>query len=197
MSVVSAFYSAQFESVCSRLRDQLGSEYFYHSLAHTLDVIKQAERIGRSEGVNEAEIELLMAAALYHDLGFTISRKDHESNGIVLFLAESESYNLAPEEREAIVGCINATRIPQQPKTLLERIICDADLDYLGREDFKPIAHTLFQELSAFGEVGTLDAWNKIQIQFLSKHRYHTATSQQTRSAQVLFYLAELIDENP
>jgi len=197
MSAVSDFYSAQYESVCSRLRDQLGSQYSYHSLAHTLDVIKQSERIGRSEGLNESEIELLLIAALYHDLGFTVSRKDHETNGVAIFLAESASFNLAPEEREAIVGCINATRIPQQPTTLLERVICDADLDYLGREDFKPIAHTLFQELSAFGEVGTLEAWNKIQIQFLSKHSYHTATSQQTRSAQVLFYLAELIEENP
>ena len=35
-----------------------------------------------------------------------------------------------------------ATKIPQTPLTKLEEIICDADLDYLGREDFFEISRS-------------------------------------------------------
>ena len=69
---------------------------------------------------------------------------------------------------------ILCTKIPQQPKTLLERIICDVDLDYLGRPDFYEISDQLFRELKALSVINNIDEWNKIQINFLEAHTYHT-----------------------
>ena len=74
-----------------------------------------------------------------------------------------------------------ATRMPPKPNTLLEKIICDADLDYLGRSDMIPVSNTLYKELKEQDKIGTLNDWNKLQIKFISGHSYFTKTAQSLR----------------
>jgi len=76
---------------------------------------------------------------------------------------------------------IYVTQIPHQPKSLLEEIICDADLDYLGRDDFHQIADSLKNELMAFGKIQSDKQWDEIQIPFLEKHSYFTEFSIKNR----------------
>ena len=63
-----------------------------------------------------------------------------------------------------------ATKLPPNPQNLLEKVICDADLDYLGRSDFIPISNDI-----------DLNTWNKKQVAFLSSHQYFTNTAQRLR----------------
>jgi hypothetical protein len=72
--------------------------------------------------------------------------------------------------------------MPQKPKNQLEQILCDADVDYLGREDFSLIAENLFLEMSACGEMSDRITWDNLQIKFLEGHRYHTASNQKRRN---------------
>ena len=59
--------------------------------------------------------------------------------------------------------------------------MCDADLDYLGRDDFYEIGGRLFEELRAQGIVETEREWNLVQKTFLDSHRYHTSYSKTNR----------------
>ena len=76
---------------------------------------------------------------------------------------------------------IMATKVPQQPQNHLEQIICDADLDYLGRDDFFIIGDKLFAELSVYGILNTEEEWNKLQVRFLEAHNFFTKTAIKTR----------------
>ena len=93
---------------------------------------------------------------------------------------------------EIVSGLIRATKIPQAPKNLLEEIICDADLDYLGRNDFYEIGDKLFKEFMARGVVGSRDEWNRLQISFLEAHRYHTTYARKHRRPAKLKRIREL-----
>ena len=79
---------------------------------------------------------------------------------------------------------IRATKIPQQPQNKLEEIIADADLDYLGRDDFFTIGDQLFNELKVRNVVNQESDWDQIQIKFLENHRYFTHTAQTSRGEQ-------------
>jgi hypothetical protein len=81
-----------------------------------------------------------------------------------------------------ILGLIRATKIPQNPSNLLEKIICDADLDYLGREDFWEIGNKLFEELKTLGLISNKYEWNQNQLVFLENHSYFTNASQKLRN---------------
>ena len=80
-----------------------------------------------------------------------------------------------------IAGLILATAIEHQPKNRLERIIKDADLDYLGRNDFKEISNKLFDELVYKGFLEDKKQWDELQVQFFEHHRYFTNFSKEHR----------------
>ncbi len=166
-----------------RLEQGLSKTLYYHSLHHTLDILKQAERIAREENIYDKEdLFLLKVACLYHDSGFLITYKGHEEVACKLVKKELPGFNVSLEQIDIICRLIIATKIPQSPKTLLEQIICDADLDYLGRPDFFEISNKLFLELKERGFVAGESEWNIIQINFFKQHRYFTLTNKELRA---------------
>jgi predicted metal-dependent HD superfamily phosphohydrolase len=182
MSAIQSFYEKQYSSVMQRLRHDLNVKYLYHDGRHTEDVLRQAQEIAYREGVNTHEIALLKLAALYHDVGFLRQRENHEEVGVDIFLAEAAESDIPQSDKDLICRLIMVTKVPQQPKTLLESIICDADLDYLGRDDFPAISEFLYLEFKSCGVVNDRKRWNEIQLSFLEAHRFHTVSSQKLRA---------------
>ncbi len=181
--------------VMQKLSDHLSKDLHYHGIHHTIDVEIQAGRIAKSEKINNKEdIYLLKLASLYHDTGFLITYKEHELAGCNFARNELPEFGLTPKQIEIICGMIMATKIPQTPLTKLEEIICDADLDYLGRDDFFNISHTLFMELQKRKILSSEKDWNDIQINFIKKHNYFTDTNKKSREKKKLNHL-ELIQK--
>ena len=168
--------------ILHHLSGHLSKDLWYHGVHHTIDVENQAIRIAMGENTDDPEdILLLKVACLYHDAGFLETYFDHEVVGCNLARKELPAFGLNPAEVDIVCGMIMATKIPQKPQTKLEEIICDADLDYLGREDFYPVSQTLFSELKARGYVATENDWNLIQINFFRQHQYFTSTTKKLR----------------
>ena len=169
------------EIVLDKLEKELPSFLHYHNVKHTVDVVTEVELIGWAEGCTDEEILLLKSAALFHDAGHTVSYDDHEYHGTVMAREMLPQYNYTPEQIDRICSLIMATKLPPRPKDLLESIMCDSDLDYLGRSDFIPVSNTLFEELKAQNKMGSLNDWNKIQVKFISGHQYFTKTARSLR----------------
>lgn len=170
--------------ILDRLMNELPAELTYHRLSHTLDVVEQARRIALSENVLDAqELALLETAAYFHDSGFMETYEKHEEKGCEIAQNILPFYDYSPSEITAICTIIMATKIPQSPTNKLSEIICDADLDYLGREDFFEIGQRLYQELLFKNLVKNKKQWDEIQLSFLGKHHYFTKTNIESRNA--------------
>jgi TolB-like protein/predicted metal-dependent HD superfamily phosphohydrolase/Tfp pilus assembly protein PilF len=165
----------------------------YHNLDHVQDVLDSALKIGEDEKLNEEEIKLLRVAALFHDSGFIYSPKNHEERGAELAREILPVYGFTSDQMEIICNMIMATRIPQSPLTKLEKVLCDADLDYLGRKDFYEIGGRLLEELKEEGVVETEREWNLVQKTFLESHRYHTRFSKENREAKKREHIQEIL----
>ncbi len=180
-------------AILSKLKNYLAKDLFYHSIDHTIDVEKQAVRIALNENINDEEdLFLLKIACLYHDIGFLATYADHEIEGCKLAKLELPDYGINERQIDVVCGLIMATKIPQTPLTPLEEVICDADLDYLGRDDFKIISNLLFQEISIRGFVKSELEWNLIQIKFFNQHHYFTNTSKLLRAPEKNKHLEEI-----
>ncbi|HPK83942.1 MAG TPA: adenylate/guanylate cyclase domain-containing protein [Bacteroidales bacterium] len=169
------------EVVLDKLEKELPDFLFYHNVKHTVDVVTEVELIGWAEGCTDEEILLLKTAALFHDAGHTVSYDDHEYHGTLLVKEMLPAYGYSEEQLEKICRIIMSTKLPPKPGDLLEQIICDSDLDYLGRSDFIPVSNTLYEELKAQDKITNLNDWNKMQVKFISGHQYFTATARQLR----------------
>lgn len=169
------------ELILDKLERELPDYLFYHNVKHTVDVVTEVELIGWAEGCSDEEILLLKTAALFHDAGHTVSYDDHEYQGTLLARSMLPAYGYSNEQIERICGIIMSTKLPPRPENLLEQIICDSDLDYLGRSDFIPVSNTLYEELKAQDKITCLNDWNKLQVKFISGHQYFTATARRLR----------------
>lgn len=169
------------EIILDKLEKELPDYLYYHNVKHTVDVVTEVELIGWGEGCTDEEILLLKTAGLFHDAGHTIAYDNHEFYGTELAREMLPKYNYTPEQIERICATIMATKLPPAPTNILENIICDSDLDYLGRSDFIPVSNTLYEELKAQNKIGSLNDWNKIQVKFISGHQYFTETARSLR----------------
>jgi adenylate cyclase len=169
------------EIILDKLEKELPEYLFYHNVKHTVDVVTEVELIGWGEGCSDEEILLLKTAGLFHDAGHTVAYDNHEFYGTQLAREMLPKFNYSADQIERICSIIMATKLPPQPTSLLENIICDSDLDYLGRSDFIPVSNTLYEELKAQNKMGSLNDWNKIQVKFISGHQYFTETARNLR----------------
>lgn len=170
------------EFILEKLEKGLPKNLYYHNLKHTVDVYTQVELIGRSEDVTLEEQLLLQTAALFHDAGHLIDYDTHEEMGVKLAREILPEYQYSERQIEIISDLIMITKLPPKPKNLLEAIMCDADLDYLGRTDFIPVSNMLYKELHEHGRIGTIQEWNEMQIKFIEKHQYFTNTARRLRN---------------
>jgi uncharacterized protein len=179
-------------NILGKLTNELPQELYYHGLHHTLDVLYVAEELCALMHISAYETILLKTAVLFHDAGFMFSSQEHETRGCLIAHETLPGFGYNDREIERICGMIMATKIPQTPTNTLEEIICDADLDYLGRPDFYPIGTTLFKELEAAGILKSEEEWNRIQVRFLEAHVFFTPVNKQRRRAKKLGHLANL-----
>lgn len=169
------------EMILDKLESDLPKYLYYHNVKHTVDVVTEVELIGWAEGLDDDGILLLKTAALFHDAGHIVSYDDHEYHGTELARNFLPGFGYSPEEIDKICDIIMATKLPPQPKDIYQKIICDADLDYLGRSDMIPVSNTLYKELKEQDKIGTFNAWNQLQVKFISGHAYFTKTARSLR----------------
>ena len=169
------------EIILDKLERELPGYLSYHNVKHTMDVVTEVELIGWAEGVSEEEVLLLKTAALFHDSGHINAYDNHEDLGCQIAREYLPLYNFSQDQIERVSELIMATKMPPEPCNLLEKIICDSDLDYLGRSDFIPVSNNLYEELRGMNKIGSFNDWNKLQIQFISGHQYFTQTARNLR----------------
>jgi len=166
----------------------------YHNLIHTQQVVQAAGQIAAHYRLQDDELLAVYVAAWFHDAGYLLGEgKQHEENGAreaLLFLQQQQ----VPENVQTMVqGAIIATKMPQSPKTLVEQIVCDADLSHLGSKEFadrnKLLRHEM--ELTYQREIPPIQ-WLTNNVTFLTQHHYWTDYAQTLFKQQKEENLAKL-----
>ncbi|WP_425636394.1 HD domain-containing protein [Algoriphagus yeomjeoni] len=180
--------------VLSDLEANLPKTLTYHALEHTLDVLNVCNQYIKREKIPYKERYLLKVGAIVHDMGFLKGAANHEQVGAGM--AENILSDLGVDQRDidVIKGLVMATKIPQNPQNHLQRIICDADLDYLGRNDYPEISQKLFEELKNMNVISTAKQWKDLQINFLKAHHFHTPFAIKNREPKKQAWLKKLLD---
>ena len=185
-------YTAVKIFIFKKLELELSDDLSYHGKHHTMDVLKVTIELCAHENIDAYQTKLIKTACLFHDAGFIVSRFEHEKHVCELAKANLPRFGYGDDEIKRICSMIMATKIPQSPKNSLEEIICDADLDYLGRDDFFVIGDSLFKELKIQGIIQDKYSWNEMQIKFLESHSFFTSTNKKRRAAKKQIHLDRL-----
>jgi HD superfamily phosphodiesterase len=160
---------------CDQINKPPTSVYSYHNLDHTRAVVRNAKEIGKNMGLHEKEMCIVIISAWFHDIGYTINYEDHEDKGIEIARNFLTQLNIKPYAIDLICGCIEATKMPQNPLNKLEMIVCDADMYHLSEDDLIETTNNLRMEIN---QVKGLDLGEKDYLlgtfRLLKKQRYFT-----------------------
>lgn len=180
--------------VTDLLVNKLNKSISFHTLQHTQEVVAASEKLSHTQELSEEDRLALLTAAWFHDTGYTSGiASDHESASIQLASEFLAAHQVSPEFTAKVIGCINATRMPQHPSSVIEEMICDADLFHLGTPEFKEKSKLLRQEIREFGgyEMSKKE-WRQNNIAFLESHHYFTPFAQSRLQPVKEKFLAEL-----
>ena len=167
-------------------RDELPEGIKYHDANHTLHptkgVVAVANRIAISENISDLDRELLLTAAYFHDTGYI---REYDKNEPIAARMAGRILKLIgykPEEVKKVQKMILSTDLERDPKTHVEKIICDADLDNLGREDFVKLDGKLREGRGARGIDVSDDAkWYRGTLEIIKNHQYYTESQKKLR----------------
>jgi adenylate cyclase len=169
------------EVILDKLEKELPKNLHYHNVKHTVDVVTQVELIGLGEGLVDEDLLILKTAALFHDAGHTVGYDNHEYYSTLIAREMLPDYFYTQSQIDTMCELILSTKLPPNPKNKLEDIMCDADLDYLGRSDMIPVSNTLYLEFQERDKIKSINDWNRMQIKFISNHQYFTETARNLR----------------
>ncbi|HEY6901852.1 MAG TPA: Pycsar system effector family protein [Puia sp.] len=154
----------------------VSDKLFYHNRKHTERVVEAAVQIAQHYQLNDAEFFTVKVAAWFHDLGYLAGEgPGHEERGARMAEAFLEGTGIDRGIIDSVRKCILATQLPQRAVTLVEQIVCDADLYHLGTEDFGDRNKLMRKEAEAvYHKKISKDEWRRGTIRFLESHHYYT-----------------------
>ena len=163
--------------IIKELESKSLGDCYYHGSDHSLEVEQACVEISSTEeSFSEKEIELLRVAALSHDIGHVESMDNHEVLGCNFIIGIMPSFGYNEDDISLVKSLILVTKFPHKPNSLLEMIICDADLSYIGTEKYNCQADKLKKELIDLHGYKFDDdkTWIEYQVSFLEKHEFFT-----------------------
>ncbi len=169
--------------ILHRLEHELDTRLVYHSYIHTIDVFQATSELSALENLGEKDLRLVETAALYHDAGMLITYENHEENSMMMAADILKRFNYTSNQIGVVCDLIRCTRLPQVASTTLGNILCDADLDYLGRDDFFVNSFRLKLEWQLYGiKTLSLSDWFLLQEEFLLQHNYLSESARKVRN---------------
>ncbi len=153
---------------------KMSDDFYYHHYEHTKDVVEASTEISKVTELSDEDTELVLIAALLHDIGYSKAYDDHETHSKEM--AREYLEGKLPEPKIKIVlDAIEATRVPQRPKDIVGNVLCDADLFHLSTGQFMKQSLLLKKELEAHGSPETTDEeWRRETLVFANTHSYFT-----------------------
>lgn len=161
--------------VSARFAEKQNTKLLYHNLDHTLNVVNACKKIAGECGISGIDLEMLIVAAWFHDVGYLSKLDNHEEEGTIEarhFLTE----NVVDEAFiRQVENCILATKIPQNPQDTLSAILCDADLYHVSQPDFLENLHFFWDEIKAINGKKQPDSFYlENTLRFFEAHHFKT-----------------------
>lgn len=167
-------------SVRKIFQSDLPDTLYFHNIRHTEEVVSASIEIGKATGLSDEELEIVVIASWFHDVGYCYKYAGHEELSMeiaekTLLLLNYEKFNI-----KEVISCIAATKYPQNPKTTSDMVLCDADLYHLSLETYPHYAENLRKEWHSFlGRSYSDQEWRHVNCILLESHTYFTPFGQQ------------------
>ncbi len=175
--------------VTQLLVENFNPQLLFHNLQHTISVVRGARKIAKKEKLDKSQKDAVVLAAWFHDTGYVHQYGEHEEASKEIASAWLIGEKVESELIDQVLACIQATRMPQKPNSILEKVLCDADLMHLAQPEYFHVQRLLLEEWKIMlGRTYTPQEWISENIKFMGTHKYWTVYGKK--------YLEDLKEQN-
>jgi predicted metal-dependent HD superfamily phosphohydrolase len=165
----------------------------YHNLDHAKAVAKASKTIGTACRLSAEELEGVILAAWFHDAGYVEAIEGHEEKSVEIATAFLREQAYPPKRIAKVAGCIRATKMPQNPRNLMEQVLCDGDISHLASKDFLEVSELIRLEIEhRMGRKLSEAEWLTMNTVFVAGHQFHTDYARSKYAPQHAANLAAL-----
>ena len=171
------------------------NKHYYHSYEHAIDVMQRAIYLSEQENLPVDEIEMMALAGLFHDTGFIVMYDKNEPIWAKIASNYLKSINYDKNKIKLIEQIILATDPDYtNPKNIYEKIIKDADMDNLWRDDFQKRSNDIKKELETVKKIKIKDPeWHHSLVDLLISHKFNTDVQRKERDKKKQENLSKMI----
>ncbi len=181
--------------VSTYFAEYMPAKYVFHDLEHTVQTVAAVKTLAAACQLDAHQTDLLVLATWFHDTGYAQGPEGHEERSCE-HAKQFLQGKISDEDLQVVLRCILVTKIPQKPETLLEQIICDADLSHLGMKSYWERNSKLRQEFALTRQEFTDDkAWIDFELDFMLAHEYHTEAARALFNKRKAKHIQQLIKQ--
>ena len=157
------------------------AKFVYHNFQHTCAVVEAAHELAEHYECTPKEMLAIEIAAWFHDTGYSEGWQNHEERSVANALDFLRTQEVEDKELEEMIGgSILATRMPQEPRNMIEQIVADADLSHLGDLSYWDRCGRVRQEFALTRDMVMSDQeWIDFELNFMLNHEYHTEAARE------------------
>ncbi len=175
--------------------ENVPDKFVFHDFEHTVQTVAAVKAIAEGCQIDEHDIHLLQLATWFHDTGYAQGPSDHEERSCNI----AERFlrgKISDKDLQMVLNCIRVTKVPQQPTTLLEQIICDADLSHLGMDIYWDRTGKLRQEfVLTRDQIMSDQEWIDFELNFMLGHEYHTVVAKEMLNKRKAKHIQRLLKQ--
>ncbi|WP_375433787.1 Pycsar system effector family protein [uncultured Hymenobacter sp.] len=161
--------------VTKLMEEKLPPQLVYHSLKHTIAVVKEARTLGEDSGLDAPDQEALLLAAWFHDTGYIEVNDGHEYRSMALAENWLREQGYSEPRIQVVKDVIRGTHRNEPCETELQKLLKDADMSGMGREEFFANAELLRAEWeTTLGKTYSNVEWAESQLDFLTSAKFLT-----------------------
>jgi predicted metal-dependent HD superfamily phosphohydrolase len=154
---------------------ELTPKLTYHSLRHTEAVVKECRALAPAAELSPDDTEALLLAAWFHDTGYLDVYDGHEFRSMERARTWLSEQGVDAGRIELVLSLIKATHRDSESETKLQKLLTDADMSNLAREDFRSNAELLRTEWElVLGKTYSNAEWAELQLNFMLEHKYES-----------------------
>ncbi len=179
-----------------RLEVELPANVYFHNLNYAKQIYSHAGLLCKAEDLDLEEALMIRTATLLLPLGYITSYENPEKQAAAIATEILPEYFYSEKQTNLITNLILSTKLPASPRNLLEKIMADTRMEYLGRIDFIKLYKLLFLEHNEFHPPVEIREWKEEQINILASHEFFTEGARRLREVSAAEQIKKIEEDD-
>ncbi len=184
------------EFVHSKLEAELNKNLHFHNYDYARHLYEYSGLLAKASELDLEETLLIRTTALLLNVGYTTEYENPENKSAEFARMILPEYNYSEKQITVISNLILSSKWPPEPKNMLEMILYDIKMEFIGRADFIRLYKLLFLEQNHYMKSLDVLEFKRKQLEILQNYQFFTESAKRLREIPFEEQLSRIRDDD-